>query len=51
MAESYSVFVGNLSDRVRYHDMERFFKDYGKLSDVTLKVKSNQSNNGSMYSL
>ena len=38
MAESHSVFVGNLSDRVRYHDIERFFKDYGKLADVTLKV-------------
>ena len=38
MSESSSVFVGNLSDRVRYHDVENFFKDYGKLSDITLKV-------------
>ena len=40
MSESSSVFVGNLSDRVRYHDIENFFKDFGKLNDITLKVNS-----------
>ena len=40
MSDSSSVFVGNLSDRVRYHDIENFFKDFGKLNDITLKVNS-----------
>ena len=35
--ESASVFVGNLSDNARNEDVDRFFKGYGKLRDVSLK--------------
>ena len=35
--ESVSVFVGNLSDHARNEDIDRFFKGYGKLKDVSLK--------------
>ena len=38
MGEPCSIFVGNLADRVKYHHIEDFFKDFGKLQDVTLKV-------------
>ena len=33
-----SVFIGNLSDKARNDDIHDFFKGYGKLTDISLKV-------------
>lgn len=35
--EACSVFLGNLSDHARNDDIEKFFKGFGKLKDVSLK--------------
>ena len=43
--ESVSVFVGNLSDNARNEDVDRFFKGYGKLRDVSLKGGYGEFNN------
>ena len=40
-----SVFVGNLADSARNDDVTDFFKGYGKLTDISLKVKSNYNKN------
>ena len=34
---STRVYVGNLSDDCRERDVEKFFKGYGKLREVSLK--------------
>ena len=31
------VFIGRLTHRARESDVERFFKGYGKLRDISLK--------------
>ena len=33
----HSVFIGNLSDHARHEDIEKFFKGYGSLRDISLK--------------
>ena len=33
-----SVFIGNLADSARNDDVTDFFKGYGKLTDISLKV-------------
>ena len=35
--EMHSVFIGNLSDHARHEDIEKFFKGYGSLRDISLK--------------
>ena len=35
--EGCSVFIGNLSDHARNDDIERFFKGYGRVRDISLK--------------
>lgn len=35
--EACSVFIGNLSDHARNDDIDKFFKGFGKLKDISLK--------------
>ena len=35
-----SVFIGNLADSARNDDVTDFFKGYGKLTDISLKVNN-----------
>ena len=38
-----SVFIGNLADSARNDDVTDFFKGYGKLTDISLKVNYSNS--------
>ena len=38
MPSSQRVYIGNLSDDARERDVERFFKGYGKLREIALKM-------------
>lgn len=31
------VYVGNLADDIRERDMEKFFKGYGKMREISIK--------------
>ncbi len=33
----YRVYLGNISDDCRERDVEKFFKGYGKLREISLK--------------
>ena len=35
---SATLYLRNLSDRVRYEDLKRLFQKYGKLVDVTIPL-------------
>ena len=44
-----SVFIGNLADSARNDDVTDFFKGYGKLTDISLKVNYLNSNFSSFF--
>ncbi len=37
MPSSQRVYIGNLSDDARERDVERFFRGYGRMREVSLK--------------
>lgn len=37
-APSPTLYVRNISDRVRYDDLRRLFQKYGKIVDVTIPL-------------
>jgi RNA recognition motif-containing protein len=38
MPEDYKVYLGNIPDDARERDVEKFFKGYGHIYNIVLKV-------------
>ena len=38
MSGDYKVYLGNISEDTRDRDVEKFFKGYGRIRNVVLKV-------------